>query len=200
MKFKPNLETLNRKLNEIENNIKSNITEQVNESIISIKESIINALKEENKLLKSKVLNLEHKLSQSKAHVNSLDKYNRRNNLEIRGIPSSVSDDALEDKVVDIFHSLNINVSKHDIEDCHSLGKADPKNTIVPFLNCKFCYEALDNKLNLRKVDMTKLGFQAGAILYFSENLTGYNQRLAWKCRELKELVKFIVVGVPKGL
>ena len=65
MKFKPNLETLNRKLNEIENNIKSNITEQVNESIISIKESIINALKEENKLLKSKVLNLERKLSQS---------------------------------------------------------------------------------------------------------------------------------------
>ena len=59
----------NRKLNEIENNIKSNITEQVNESIISIKESIINALKEENKLFKSKVLNLEHKMSQSEAHI-----------------------------------------------------------------------------------------------------------------------------------
>ena len=91
-------------------------------------------------------------------------------------------------------------MSKHGIEDCHRLEKADPKNTIVRFVNRKFCYEALDNKLNLRKVDMTKLGFQAGAILYFSENLTGYNQRLAWKCRELKELVKFIVVGVPKGL
>ena len=150
--------------------------------------------------MKSKVLNLEHKLSQSKAHVNSLDKYNRRNNLEIRGIPSSVSDDALEDKVVDIFHSLNINVSKHDIEDCHSLGKADPKNTIVPFLNCKFCYEALDNKLNLRKVDMTKLGFQAGAILYFSENLTHYNQRLAWKCRELKRASKIHSSWSSKGI
>ena len=150
--------------------------------------------------MKSKVLNLEHKLTQSKAHVNSLDKYNRRNNLEIRGIPSSVSDDALEDKVVDIFHSLNINVSKHDIEDCHSLGKADPKNTIVPFLNRKFCYEALDNKLNLRKVDMTKLGFQAGAILYFSENLTHYNQRLAWKCRELKRASKIHSSWSSKGI
>ena len=59
---------INNKLNEIENNIKSNITEQVNESIISVKESIINDLKEENKLLKKKVLNLEHKLSQSEAH------------------------------------------------------------------------------------------------------------------------------------
>ena len=117
------------------------------------------------KLLKSKVLNLENKLSQSEAHINSLDQYNWRNNFETQGIPSNVSDDALEDKVVDIFHSLNINVSKHDIEDCHSLGKADPKNKIVPFVNCKFCYEALDNKLNLRKVDTTKLSKQ---VLFFT--------------------------------
>ena len=139
-------------------------------------------------------------MSQSKAHVNSLDKYNRRNNLEIRGIPSSVSDDALEDKVVDIFHSLNINVNKCDIEDCRRLGKADLKNTDVWFFNCKFCYEALYNKLSLRKVDMTKLGFQAGAILYFSENLTHYNQRLAWKCRELKRASKIHSSWSSKGI
>ena len=69
-------------------------------------------------------------------------------------------------------------MSKNDIEDCYRLGKADPKNTIVQSVNCKFCYEALDNKLNLRKVDITKLSFQAGAVLYFSENLTHYNQHL----------------------
>ena len=118
---------INNKLSEIENNIKSNITEQVSESIINIKESFINALKEKNKLLKSKVLNLEQQLSQSEAHINSLYQYNQRNNLEIQGIPFNVSDDALEDKVIDIFHSLNINMSKNDIEDCHRLGK----NTIV---------------------------------------------------------------------
>ena len=55
---------INNKLNGIENNIKSIIIEQVNEIIISIKESI-NALKDENKLLKSKALNLEQKSSQS---------------------------------------------------------------------------------------------------------------------------------------
>ena len=81
--------------------------------------------------MKSKALNLEDKSSQSEAHMNSLDQYNRRNILEIQGIPSNVSDDTLEDKVVDIFHSLNTNVSKHDIENCHRLGKANPKNTIV---------------------------------------------------------------------
>ena len=167
---------INNKLNEIENSIKSNITEQGYESTSSIKELIIDALMEENKLLKSKVLNLEHKLLLIGADINNNNnntiKYNQRNNLETRGIPSNVSDNALEDKVIDIFHSLNINVSKNDIENCHRLGKADLKNTIVQFVNCKFCHEALDKKFNLRKVDSTKLVFQAGAVLYFSENLT----------------------------
>ena len=92
---------------------------------------LVNALKEENKLLKSKVLNVEHRLSQSEARINSLDQYNQRNDLEIQGIPSNVSDDTLEDKVIVIFDSLNISVSKNEIEDCHRLGKADPKNTTV---------------------------------------------------------------------
>ena len=70
-------------------------------------------------------------MSQCQAHMNILDQYNQRNNLEIQGIPSNISDDAWEDKVVDIFHSLNINVSKHDIEDYHRLGKVVPKNTIA---------------------------------------------------------------------
>ena len=132
--------------NEIQMNIKSNITEQVNESVIGIKESIIDTLKEENKLLKRKVLKLEHKFSQSEAHTN---------NLEIQGIPSNVSDDAWKDKVINIFHLLNKNVNKNDIEDCHRLRKAVPKNTIVRFVNRKFCCEVF----NLRKANSTKFGF-----------------------------------------
>ena len=48
--------------------------------------------------------------------------------------------------------------------------KADPKNTIVGFVGHRFCCETLDQKFNLRKADSTKLGFQAGDVLYFSEN------------------------------
>ena len=75
----------------------------------------------------------------------------------------------------------------NDIEDCQRLGKMDPKNTIVWFVNCKFWYEALDNKLKLRKVDMTKLGFQA-------------TNTWLGNAGNSKEQVKFLVVGVPKGL
>ena len=64
MKFEPNLEILiAMKLKTTFKKKKKKkiyITEQVNESKISIKESIIDALKEENKLFKSRVLKLEH--------------------------------------------------------------------------------------------------------------------------------------------
>ena len=96
--------------------------------------------------MKRKVLKLEHKFSQSKAHTN---------NLEIQGIPSNVSDDAWKDKVINIFHLLNKNVNKNDIDDCHRLRKAVPKNTIVRFVNRKFCCEVF----KLRKANSTKFGF-----------------------------------------
>ena len=48
--------------------------------------------------------------------------------MEIYGIPSSVYDNLLEDKVIDIFSQLNIIISKSDTEDFHRLGKANPKN------------------------------------------------------------------------
>lgn len=62
---------------------------------------------------------------------NKSEQYARRSNIEVQGIPSTVNDKLLDDKVIDIFNQLNITISKSDIEDCHRLGKANPKNTIV---------------------------------------------------------------------
>ena len=62
---------------------------------------------------------------------NKSEQYTRRSNIEVQGIPSTVNDKLLDDKVIDIINQLNITISKSDIEDCHRLGKANPKNTIV---------------------------------------------------------------------
>ena len=35
-------------------------------------------------------------------------------------------------------------------------------------------------------INKTELGFKPDFALYISENLTPFNQRLAWQCRELK--------------
>ena len=66
-------------------------------------------------------------------------------------------------------------MNKNDIQNFHRLEKADP---VARFVNRKFYYEVL----NFRKVDSTKLGFQAGVV------------------GNSKEQTKLTVVGVPKGL
>ena len=141
------------------------------------------------KCSKSKLKFQKKKVAESEKSFNGLDQYNGRNNLEIQGIPSTVDDEVLEDKVIQIFECLNIPLVKSDIEDYHRLGKSNPQNTIVRFVNRKSCYAALSKKLDLRHIDKVKLGFPE-AYLFFNENLTPYNQKLAWKCRELKRAGK----------
>ena len=55
LKFK----NLNSRMNQIESNLESNITEQVNDSILSVKDSIIIALRDGNKMLLANVEILE---------------------------------------------------------------------------------------------------------------------------------------------
>ena len=42
--------------------------------------------------------------------------YSRRNNLEFVGIPNRVSQDNLEDNVIEILKSIDVNVQSDDIE------------------------------------------------------------------------------------
>ena len=72
----------------------------MNESILSVKDSIITALRGDNKMIQVEVEILEKKLIVSEKSFNRLDQYNRRKNLEIQGIPSTVDDEVLEDKVI----------------------------------------------------------------------------------------------------
>ena len=148
------------------------------------------ALCEENPLLHQKIERLESQISVLETDLNKQDQYSRRNNLDIQGIPDSVSDDQLEEKVIEIFNQLNVKIDKFDIEDCHPMGKLK-KTTIVRFVNRKNCKAILEKKLSLnRKLENAKLGFQSDERIFVSGNLTPYNQHLAWKCRELKQAGK----------
>ena len=116
--FKASIDTkfdvINNRLNAIEENFQRHvngiITKKLNESVMSIKDSVTDALKEKNFRLQQKVQHLEKKLSDIETVENQLGQYTRRNNIEIQGIPSSVHDSLLEDKVIDIFSQLNITI------------------------------------------------------------------------------------------
>ena len=130
-KFDVTSNILNATEENFQRNVNDIITKELNESVMSIKDSIINALKEETFRLQQKVQHLENKLSDIEIAENKREQYMGRNNIEIQGITSTVHDNLLEDKVIDIFTQLNFTISKSDIEDYHRLGETNPKNTLV---------------------------------------------------------------------
>ena len=138
---------------------------------MSVKNTIINSRKWDNSQLQAKVEVLEKKLNHQECYISSIDQYSGRNNIEIQGIPKAVKNKELESKVIDIFSALNISITSKDVEDCHCLGK-DGKNTIVRFVNRKHCYQALNRKMDLRKIDNSLLAFHPDVKLYFGENFT----------------------------
>ena len=129
---------INSRLDQTEGSIQKNITDLVNKSITNIKDSIIDALKEGNMKLKSRVEQLEDKILRMEIAKNNHDQYTQRNNTEIQSIPATVKDEHLENKVIDIFRFLKINVDPSDIKDCHRLGNSTAKNTVVCFVKRKF--------------------------------------------------------------
>ena len=58
-------------------------------------------------------------------------------NAEFIGIPDSVSDNELENKVPEIFPAINIEILSHGFEDCNTIGKSQYslKKTMVGFPN-----------------------------------------------------------------
>ena len=61
-------------------------------------------------------------------------------------LPRSVKDDALEDKVLNVFQKIVIEIGQHDIQACH---KGEKNNqAIVKFSNRKDCFQILRVKKN----------------------------------------------------
>ena len=120
---------INNMLNMIENNIRSSNNDQVKE-VCQILKTIINALKDDNKKLHSKAEGLEMKVFENELSLNRLDQYNCRNNIELQGIPLNIDDETLEDKVVNIFESLNTNTTKSNTKDVIDLRKLAQKTKL----------------------------------------------------------------------
>ena len=155
--------------------------------MIEMKNDVIDVLKTENADLKNQVNELMTKVEQQDVLMNKIDQYSRRNNLVIDGIPSSVTNQALESKVVDIMSKVDIKFSQSDIESCHRLGKSS--KTILRFVNRKSCSMIISKKKelsNLNHDSLQQLGFSNQTKLYVRPNLTPFDEKIAYYCRELK--------------
>ena len=141
---------VNEQFDNIRTDILKNVAVIVADSLLEVKDSIIEALKAENLNFQQKVEKLENRMSELESDLSKKDQYNRRNNIEVQGIPSDIGDDFLEDKVIEMLAEVQIMTTKPDIEDCHRLGKNG--STIVRFVNRKFCNDILEKKLTYTKL------------------------------------------------
>ena len=152
-----------------------NITD-LKDKVINLKDIIIKNLQDENKCLKAKRNVLENKIIDLEIQ-NNVDQY-------FSGIPQSVSDNQLEEKVADILKVIDASITSNGIEACHCLGKKK-KNIIVRVVNRKHCLRALWNNKTLKSIDKNAIGIP-NANLFISKNLTPVNSKLAFDCRKLK--------------
>ena len=149
--------------------------------LLNLKDVIITNLQAENERLRKKVNVLENKVLTLEREHNSLEKYGRRNNIEITGIPDNVPDQILQEKVVDILNEISVDVSPKDTEACHRVGVSkNNSKTIVRFINRKHAKKSLTSRKNLRKSSSPNCN------VFINENLTVKNNEIAFLSRKLK--------------
>ena len=95
-------------------------------------------LKSENSIVKQANSLLSKRLDDMERQCWANAQYSRRDCLEVVGIPDSVQNNELEDKVLIIFKKIGSEVSPRDIEGCHHLKKDNDK-VIVKFSRRKDC-------------------------------------------------------------
>ena len=99
--------------------------------------------------------------------------YSRRECLEVVGIPDSVQNNELEDKVLIIFKKIGSEVSPSDIEACHRLKKDNDK-VIVKFSRRKDCEHIMSGKKDLKHVKMQKFGLPGNLSIFRNTGLCPY--------------------------
>ena len=160
----------------------------LNKELLNLKDVIIKDLQLENQRLRMKVKNLENKVMPLEINGNHLEQYGKRNNLEITGIPDDVSDENLEEKVIQVLSEIQVNVSSSDVEACHRIGKSknSPKKALARFINRKHTKKALINRKGLININKSSLSLSSSDNIFINENLTPMNNKIAFHCRKLK--------------
>ena len=109
--------------------------------------------------------------------------YSRRECLEVRGISTSVKDDTLEDKVLNVFWEIGVEIAQCDIQACHGVKN---NQTVVNFSNRKDCLQMLRVKKQLKDLNCALCNFPDGTKIFVNESLCLYYKGLWNKCKAIK--------------
>ena len=86
--------------------------------------------------------------------------YSRSDIFELVGIPMSVTDNVLEQKVCNMIQETGVDICDRDIHACHRLKSKD--RTIVKFTKRKDCLRTLRVKRQLKHLDPSAVDLPEG--------------------------------------
>ena len=110
---------------------------------------------ENNKLQSDILKNVKHKFGEKIVHLEKNQakgkQYSRKNNVEISDITNSISDEDLENTLINICKESGVEIDAKDIEVCHRLllsrnSRGQDKKVIVNFVNRKHLEALLREK------------------------------------------------------
>ena len=110
-----------------------------------VAEKTLTTLSINHKKLNDRVIEMER-------NAHRLEQYSRRECIEITGIPNSIANDLLAERVILIFERLGLVMEQIDIVVCHRLGETG--RVIVKLLNRKDAQNVLKEKHKLRSINL----------------------------------------------
>ena len=186
--------------------------QQLIEMVRNLNQTLSKLQEDYKKIINLRLYNLERSMNLSQQYL-------RRDTLEINGIPNSVSDDGIEDEVIEILKEAKVNVNrqnikKSDVQAAHRKGKKG--TVIIKVVNRKFVRAALLSKRNLkgskRYGDRTALFIndsfipEFGFFNYLTRRAHKENKIFKYKVRngvnyvQLEENSKFVEIGHANDL
>ena len=181
------LEKLNKKeLITILLSLQSKVESANNEIIDQVRQlnEKFSQLESENSIVKQANLSLSKRLVNMKRQCWANAQYSRRECLEVVGIPDSVQNNELEDKVLTILKKIGGEVSPRDIEAFHRLKK-DNDWVIVKFSRRKDGEQIKSVKKDLKHLKMQEVGLPGNPSIFINPSLCPYYRMLWWKCKRL---------------
>ena len=155
----------------LEDNLISKQTEVINGNKefgekLGVIEAKFDDLKKENETLQNKVMiaektsttfssnreKLNDRIIRMERNMHRLEKYSRCEYTEIAGVPSSITNDLLEEHVIIIFEKLGVVMEAMGIVACHRIGETG--RAIVKLHNSKDAQNVLEENHKLRSINL----------------------------------------------
>ena len=130
-------------------------------------------------------------------NIRRLEQYLRRECIEIAGIPSSITNDLLEERVILVFEKLGVVMEVMDIVACHGLGETG--RVIVDLLNRKDAQNVLEEKHKLRSMNLydDNTGTNNKRKIFINQSLCPYYRKLSGMAKDLNNegLIEFFWIA-----